>query len=81
MEAKLPNKQEVIREALAILEKHMEPSKIALLVSMLPIGEGNYLAIREQLFAGETVETLVEKVIAYQESKIKNGSNKPDLPE
>ena len=69
MEAKLPSQQEVIREALAILEKHMEPAKIAMLVSMLPIGEGNYLAIREQLFAGETVDTLVEKVKAYQESK------------
>jgi hypothetical protein len=81
MEAKLPNKQEVIREALEILEKHMEPSKIALLLSMLPIGEGNYLAIREHLFAGETVKTLVEKVRAYEQSKSKNGSNKSDSPD
>ncbi len=48
----------------------MDPAKIAILVSMLPIGEGNYLAIREQLFAGETVDTLVEKIKAYQKSKL-----------
>jgi len=33
------------------------------------MGEGNYLAIREQLFAGETVATLFEKVQAYQEDR------------
>lgn len=69
MDMKLPSQQEVIREALAILEKHMEPSKIAILVSMLPIGEGDYLAIREQLFAGESIDTLVEKIKAYQASR------------
>lgn len=63
---KLPSQQEVIQEALEILEKHIEPSKIALLVSMLPVGEGNYLATREKLFAGETVTTLVEKIQAHQ---------------
>ena len=66
MNMKMPSQQEVIQEALEILEKHMEPSKIALLVSMLPVGEGNYLATREKLFAGETVTTLVEKIKAYQ---------------
>ena len=47
----------------------MEPSKIALLVSLLPVGEGNYLAIREKLFAGETVATVLEKIQAYQKSR------------
>lgn len=66
MNLKMPSEQEVIQEALEILEKHMEPSKIALLVSMLPVGEGNYLAIRDKLFAGETLSTLVEKIQALK---------------
>lgn len=70
MNVNMPREQEVIREALEILEKHMEPSKIALLVSMLPVGEGNYLAIREKLFAGETLTTLVEKIQAYQHKEV-----------
>ena len=66
MNERMPKEQEVIQEALEILEKHMDPSKIALLESMLPVGEGNYLDIREKLFAGETLTTLVEKIQAYQ---------------
>jgi hypothetical protein len=69
MDIKPPSKQEIIQEALEILSKHMEPSKMVLLVSILQPDGGDYLATREQLFAGETVETLVEKIKAYQESK------------
>ena len=69
MNMKMPSQQEVIKEALDILDKHMEPSKIALLVSLLPVGEDNYLAIREKLFAGETVATLLEKIQAYEKSR------------
>jgi len=32
----------------------------------LASGWGDYLAIREELFAGETVATLYDKVLAYQ---------------
>ena len=32
---------------------------------MLPIGGGDYLTLREQLFAGETVDTLYEKIQNY----------------
>lgn len=32
-------------------------------------GKDDYLKIREQLFAGETVATLYEKIQAYQKSK------------
>lgn len=33
------------------------------------MGEGDYLALRDQLFEGETVATLFEKVRAYQEQR------------
>ncbi len=69
MNVKMLKEQDVIREALEILERHMEPAKVALLISMLPVGEGNYLAIREKLFANETVATLVEKIQVRQDGE------------
>lgn len=69
MNIKMTREQEVIREALEILEKHMEPSKIALILSLWQTGGGDYLTIRDQLFAGETVKTLYDKIQAYQKSK------------
>lgn len=75
MDVKMPTQQEVIQEALEILEKHMEPSKIALLVSMLPVGEGDYLAIREKLFPGETLTAIVDKIKDQQ--RLKGESQNP----
>jgi hypothetical protein len=69
MNIKMPRRQEVIQEALEILEEHMEPSKVALLLSIMQTGKDDYLKIREQLFTGETVTTLYEKIQAYQKSK------------
>lgn len=69
MNIKMPRGQEVIQEALEILEEHMEPSKVALLLSIMQTGKDDYLKIREQLFGGETVATLYEKIQAYQKSK------------
>ena len=69
MNVRMPNEQQVIKEALEILQQHMEPSKIAILLSILPIGESSYFEIREQIFSKETVDSLVEKVQAYQQKK------------
>ena len=43
------------------------PPKVACLLTAWQAGGGDYLAIREQLFAEETVATLFDKVLAYQE--------------
>ena len=69
MNIKMPRGQEVIQEALEILEQHMEPSKVALLLSMMQAGKDDYLKIRSSIFTGETVTTLYEKIQAYQKSK------------
>ena len=69
MKIKRLREQDVLQEALEILVKHMEPVKVAFLLSTLQAGKGDYLAIREQLFSQETVNSLVEKVQAYQQSK------------
>jgi len=69
MNIKMPRGQEVIQEALEILEEHMEPSKVALLLSIMQAGKDDYLKIRSSIFTGETVMTLYEKIQAYQKSK------------
>lgn len=69
MNVKMPRRQEVIQEALEILEQHMEPSKVALLLSIWQTGSDDYVKIKDQLFADETVKTLYEKIQAYQNSK------------
>ncbi len=68
MEGKLPSQQEVRKEALEILEKHMDSVKLGILVSMLQIPEnGNdYLEIREKLFNDQTLTKLLENVKAYE---------------
>jgi hypothetical protein len=39
----------------------MSPAKVARFWAMLQLGKGEYQAIREELFAGETVETLIRR--------------------
>ncbi|MCC5659040.1 hypothetical protein LC608_19080 [Nostoc sp. XA010] len=65
MNVKMPRGQ----EALEILEQHMEPSKVALLLSIWQTGSDDYIKIKDQLFADETVKTLYEKIQTYQNSK------------
>ena len=69
MTVKVISEREVLREAAEVLLQHMEPAKVARFWAIWQMGEGNYLAIRAQLFAGETVATLFEKVQAYQEDR------------
>jgi hypothetical protein len=59
--------QEVLREAVDVLWEHLSPAKVVRLWAAWQMGEGDYLALRDQLFEGESVATLFEKVLAYQE--------------
>ena len=61
MTVKVLSEQEVLREATEVLLEHLSPAKVARFC-----GWGNYLTLREQLFAGETVTTLFDKIQAYQ---------------
>ncbi len=66
MKVNLPSEQRVIQEALQILMKHMEPLKVARFVAACNLGEGDYLKTKEQLFEGETVDSLYEKIQAFE---------------
>jgi hypothetical protein len=67
MTVKVISEQEVLQEAAEVLLQHMAPAKVARFWAAWQVGGGNYLAIREQLFGGETVTTLYGKVQVYQQ--------------
>jgi len=66
MTVRVQSEQEVLREVAEVLLEHLSPAKVARFWAALPVGTGDYLTIREQLFADETVATLFEKIQAYQ---------------
>ncbi|MEM4204488.1 MAG: hypothetical protein QXS54_10510, partial [Candidatus Methanomethylicaceae archaeon] len=67
--------QEVLREAVGVLWEHLGPAKVVRLWATWQMGEGDYIALRDQLFEGESVDTLFEKVRVYQEREKKGKSN------
>lgn len=69
MMVKVIPEQEVLQEAAEVLVQHLPPAKVARFWAAWQVGGGNYLALRDQLFAGETVTTLFEKVRMYQETR------------
>ena len=71
MTVKVISEQEIVQEATEVLLEHLSPAKMARFWAAWQIGKGDYLAIRERLFAEETVETLFEKVRVYQEREDK----------
>ncbi len=64
MSIQIESEQATIEEAADILLERMPPSKVARLLSAWQVGHGDYLALREKLFEGETVDSLFEKAKA-----------------
>ena len=69
MSTKALNEQEVIHEAMTVLLEHMEPAKVAKFLAARPVINRNYVKLREQLFAGETVDSLADKIRAFEEAE------------
>ena len=74
MAIRVTSEQEIMREATEILLERMEPAKVARLWAMWQLGQGDYQAIREELFAQETVQTLYEKIRAYQDEEVEGNA-------
>jgi hypothetical protein len=68
MNTKALNEQEVVHEAMTVLLEHLEPAKVAKFLATRPISGADYLALRERLFAGETVEALSRKIRDFEHS-------------
>ena len=69
MAVKVMTDQEIIKEATEVLIERLGPGKMARFWAAWRVGAGDYMAIRDQLFAGESVQTLYEKVQAYQQGE------------
>lgn len=66
---KVSSDQDVLREAEAVLCKYLGPSKATRFWIAVARGGGDYLKIKEELFRGETVETLYKKIKARRKSR------------
>jgi hypothetical protein len=53
-------------EAMTVLLEHLEPAKVAKFLAARPISGADYLALREKIFAGETVESLSRKIREFE---------------
>ncbi|BAZ67545.1 MAG: hypothetical protein KME28_25515 [Pelatocladus maniniholoensis HA4357-MV3] len=71
MTIKVINEQQNLQEAMQVLLTHLEPSKVMKFWAACKLGEGDYLQLKEKLFAQETVDSLYEKIKDYQDSVLK----------
>ncbi|MGJ5673584.1 MAG: hypothetical protein ACR9NN_08245 [Nostochopsis sp.] len=74
MTIKVINEQQNLQEAMQVLLTHLEPSKVMKFWAACKLGEGDYLQLKEKLFAQETVDSLYEKIKDYQDSVLKESS-------
>lgn len=65
------SERQVIQEAAQVLMIHMSPAKATRFWASWQVGEGDYLVIREQLFAKETVKSLYKQIEEFQKKKNK----------
>jgi hypothetical protein len=69
----VPNESATTAEAVEVLVERLPASKVARVLSSWQIGQGDYLKLREQLFARETVESLYQAATA-SEVKVKKST-------
>jgi hypothetical protein len=63
------SEQQVLQEGLHILLSNMEPSQVARFWAACNVGSGDYLKLKDELFAQESVASLYTKVEEFQQSK------------
>jgi len=61
--------QQVLQEGLEILLSNMEPSQVARFWAACNVGSGDYLKLKDELFAEESVASLYSKIVEFQKSK------------
>lgn len=66
MPATVETEQELTEEAFGILRQHLPPHKVARLLSIWQVGQGDYTKDRDRLFTGDTVSSLFEEAAGYQ---------------
>ncbi|MFN9175602.1 MAG: hypothetical protein ACK58N_14140 [Synechocystis sp.] len=75
MNLEISKEQDIVQEALLILEQSLPLSKMAVLLSRWQSDQGNYLKLRECLFAEETVESLGKEILAFETQRSQTKSS------
>ncbi len=69
MDMAIVSELEILQEGEAVLIKYLGVSKTARFLSAWRQGPGNYLSLKEELFKGETVDTLYKKISEFEKKK------------
>ncbi len=69
MSVTVPNESAATAEAVEVLMERLSASKVARLLSSWQVGPGDYLKLREELFANETAESLCQAAGANAQTK------------
>ena len=62
----IDSEQEILQEGVTVLVEQLGASKTVRFLSAWKQGAGDYLKVREKLFEGESVDTLYDKIVAYE---------------
>ena len=65
----IKSEQQVLQEGLQIILSNMEPSKVARFWAACNIGSGDYLKLKDELFAQQSVASLYSKILEFQSSE------------
>ncbi|WP_013325585.1 hypothetical protein [Gloeothece verrucosa] len=69
MKINLDTDREIIQEAFQVLSKHLDASKVMRFLAICNLDRDDYLQLKEQLFEGETVDSLYEKIQALEKEE------------
>jgi hypothetical protein len=63
------SEQQILQEGLHILLSNMDPSQVSRFWAACNVGSGDYLKLKDELFAQESVASLYAKIEAFQQSQ------------
>ncbi len=66
MSVSIPAEAEIIQEVSRLLLEGMSPAKVVRFWASWQTGQGDYLRWRDEQFADETVDSLYERIKAFQ---------------
>jgi hypothetical protein len=69
MKLTVENESSATAEAVAVLMEQMPASKVARILSSWQLGTGDYVAMRDQLFANTSVEQLLAQAQQKKDAK------------
>lgn len=69
MTIRVPSDEDIWREAMDLIVSKMGPAKAARVISAMRLGGGDYMALRDELFAGQSVDSLVQRIRERRKAK------------